>query len=428
MRAFLYLGTAAAVLGFGKFHAAVVGEYDFTSSSRFVWSLGYIAALSLAAYAVGLPDHAAQSRRGLPAALIATASAAVAVSIAQLLLGSALLPRFVVFSSGALLVPFYALCGLLSAGGRERSEERERVVVVAGEADALALMRDISDAPEKPASVVWAMRPEDAEELTEAVENTRATVVVLDRAAQLDDRVVSQVVELHARGVRVRTLSLFYDEWLGKLPLTELERLSLLFDIQEVHSAAYARVKRLVDVCVAAAGLAVLAVATPFVAAANVVGNRGPLFYRQPRVGKGGRVFDMIKFRTMRPDDAPSTWTSEDDPRITTVGRWLRRTHIDELPQMVNILRGDLSLVGPRPEQPGYVADLTEKIPFYAVRHIVRPGLTGWAQVKYAYGASAFDAVEKLQYEFFYLRHQGMLLDLRIAVRTLRHVIGREGR
>jgi len=117
-----------------------------------------------------------------------------------------------------------------------------------------------------------------------------------------------------------------------------------------------------------------------------------------------------------------------DDPRITPFGAWLRRTHLDELPQMVNILRGDLSLVGPRPEQPAYVEELEAKIPFYRLRHLVRPGLTGWAQVKYPYGATDGDALEKLQYEFFYLRHQGLALDLRIVGRTVRSVLRRGGR
>jgi exopolysaccharide biosynthesis polyprenyl glycosylphosphotransferase len=427
------VGTAATVLGLGKIHAAFVGGYDFTASRRFAWSLAYVAILILAAYAAGLPDAVRGSRRALPAAFAATAGAAGIVSIGQLATGSLLLPRFVVFSAAAILVPYYALCSLVTAGGKDKREERERVVVVGTEDEVLRLLREINDAPERPASVVWAMRPEQAatdRELIDAVHNTQATVIVLDRDAQNDDEVVSQAAELHAEGVRVRTLSLFYDEWLGKLPIGELERLSLLFDIQELHSAAYSRVKRLLDVVFGAAGLAVLAVIVPFVALANRVGNRGPLFYRQPRVGKGGVTFDILKFRTMRPLEpgAPTTWTSEDDPRITPVGRWLRKTHLDELPQMLNILRGELSLVGPRPEQPGYVDDLTEKIPFYGVRHSVRPGLTGWAQVKYAYGASAFDAVEKLQYEFFYLRHQGVALDVRILARTIRHVIGRDGR
>jgi lipopolysaccharide/colanic/teichoic acid biosynthesis glycosyltransferase len=427
-RASLYAGSSATVLGFAKAHAALVGGYDFTASSRFAWSIAFAAFLCVAAYAVGLPDGVRGRRNGLTAAMAASASASLAISAVQLVVGSALLPRFVVFSSAALLVPYYALCSLLAAGGRDRREERERVVVVAAEDEVLALMRDVTDAPERPASVVWAMRPDDDETLREAVENTRATVVVLDRVARADERTVAHAAELHARGVRIRTLALFYDEWLGKLPMGELEQLSLLFDVQELHNAAYARVKRLVDIAVSAPGLLALALVTPVVAVANVIGNRGPLLYRQPRVGKGGAVFEILKFRSMRASTAPATWTTDDDPRITPVGRWLRRMHLDELPQVINILRGDLSLVGPRPEQPSYVDDLSEKIPFYAVRHIVRPGLTGWAQVKYAYGASAFDAIEKLQYEFFYLRHQGLALDARILGRTIRHVVGRAGR
>jgi lipopolysaccharide/colanic/teichoic acid biosynthesis glycosyltransferase len=175
--------------------------------------------------------------------------------------------------------------------------------------------------------------------------------------------------------------------------------------------------------------LPVLLLAIPATWLCNRVGNRGPLFFRQPRTGKNGETFQILKFRTMVPATATAAqWTQEDDPRITPVGRWLRKTHVDELPQLLNILRGDLSFVGPRPEQPHYVEDLVEKIPFYALRHAVRPGLTGWAQVKYPYGASDLDAMEKLQYEFFYLRHQSLTLDACILVRTLRSVIGRAGR
>lgn len=130
----------------------------------------------------------------------------------------------------------------------------------------------------------------------------------------------------------------------------------------------------------------------------------------------------------MRGRSERGDWTVEGDPRITRFGLFLRRTHLDELPQVVNILRGDQSLVGPRPEQPQYVADLREKIPFYDIRHMVRPGLTGWAQVKYPYGASELDALEKLQYDCYYLRHQGIGLDVRIIGRTLRSVIRRGGR
>jgi lipopolysaccharide/colanic/teichoic acid biosynthesis glycosyltransferase len=162
----------------------------------------------------------------------------------------------------------------------------------------------------------------------------------------------------------------------------------------------------------------------------DLVANRGPLFYRQERVGKNGITFPILKFRTMRPQAGaqPSEWTTEDDPRITPFGRVLRRTHVDELPQLVNVLGGDLSIVGPRPEQPHYVRELVGKIPFYDLRHRVRPGLTGWAQVKYGYAGSESDALQKLQYEFYYLRHQNLTLDARIIGRTLRSVAGGRGR
>jgi len=186
--------------------------------------------------------------------------------------------------------------------------------------------------------------------------------------------------------------------------------------------------KRIIDASLALVGVAVLALVIPFVWLGNCLGNRGRLFYRQRRIGKWGREFTILKFRTMRTGQGISTWTTERDPRITPFGAWLRRTHIDELPQMLNILRGDLSVVGPRPEQPHYVQELTGKISFYRLRHLVRPGLTGWAQVKYPYGSSNLDAFEKLQYEFYYLRRQSLVLDVRIIGRTIRTVLGRTGR
>jgi lipopolysaccharide/colanic/teichoic acid biosynthesis glycosyltransferase len=257
-----------------------------------------------------------------------------------------------------------------------------------------------------------------------------ATVVVLDREAQGDESIVGQAAALHESGIRVRTLTLFYDEWLGKLPVWELERVSLMFDIGEIHRARYGRIKRLADVAFGLVGLVPLLVALPFVLIGDLVANRGPIFYRQERVGKNGTTFRILKFRTMRPDGdtLANEWTSEDDPRITPFGHVMRRTHLDELPQAVNVLRGDLSIVGPRPEQPRYVHELAGKIPFYDLRHRVRPGLTGWAQVKYGYAGTEGDALHKLQYEFFYLRHQSLTLDARVLGRTIRAVVGGGGR
>lgn len=170
-----------------------------------------------------------------------------------------------------------------------------------------------------------AQRRTGARPLIEAVEASGATAVVLDRSAQADDSIVAQAAELHEAGVRIRTLSLFYEHWLGKLPMAELERVSLMFDIGEVHRARYMRMKRVLDVEAGGVGFLLLVAVTPVVLVGNRFGNRGPLLYRQPRVGKNGRVFEILKFRTMQPGQEGTEWTATDDPRITPFGAWLRR-------------------------------------------------------------------------------------------------------
>jgi lipopolysaccharide/colanic/teichoic acid biosynthesis glycosyltransferase len=433
----LYAGTAVCVAGLSKAHA-VTHVYSWSGSSRFVWSLGYVLLLAVTAYAFGLPDLPRTRRGALVIATGATATAATSVSVLQLFAGDALLPRFVVFGSAVILVPWYVLCSFLARDAHTRATGRDRVIVVAEADEVTTLEAELGRAPERAATVVGALTVAEAAStsmpptrpLLEASHRLGATVVVLGRAAQVDDEVVTQASILHEGGVRVRTMSLFYEQWLGKLPIGELERVSLLFDIGELHAAGYARVKRLLDIALATLGLVALGVLTPLVLLGDVVANRGPLLFRQPRTGRNGAPFQILKFRTMRrvPDDQASDWTAEDDARVTPFGRILRRTHLDELPQVVNVLRGELSVVGPRPEQPQLVSELVDKLPFYRLRHLIRPGLTGWAQVKFQYAGSEEETLEKLQYEFYYLRRQSLGLDLRIVGRTLRSVIGREGR
>ena len=428
------VGTGICVLGLGRAHA-LEHHYAFAGTSRFTWSLGYVVALLVAAYGFGLPDLPRTRRRALLAAVGSTATAAASISVVELLVGDALLPRAVVFGAALVLIPWYLLCARVAGDARSRAEDRDRVVLIGDIDEADTLRTELDRAPERNAVVVAALAPEEAAlvdpprlPVVEVAETTHATVLVLSRRAQSDDDVVLQVAKLHERGYRIRTLSLFYEQWLGKLPVGELERVSLLFDVGEVHAPRYARVKRLFDVVLAAVGTLGLALLTPLVALGNLVANRGPLLYRQPRVGRDGELFSILKFRTMRTDAPADATTEERDPRVTRFGGLLRRTHLDELPQMVNILRGELSIVGPRPEQPHLVSELSAKLPFYRLRHLVRPGLTGWAQVKYQYAGTDLEALEKLQYEFFYLRRQSLTLDARIVGRTVRSVIGRNGR
>ncbi|HUP85610.1 MAG TPA: sugar transferase [Acidimicrobiales bacterium] len=430
----LFLGTALVVLGLGKVHAKYLGFYDFTGSYRFGWSIAYILLLCVGAYGVGLPDLPRNVYQALWSAMGAASIGAGGISFAQLVLGSQLLPRFVIFWSAVFLVPGWSLTGFIAARDRRRQRRRDRVLLVATENDVARLQAELASNPERRATIADVLKPEEAAQgrLASAALDAGASVVVLAREALNDDAVIDQVASLHEHGVRVRTLTLFYDEWLGKLPLSELERVALMFDIGEIHRARYGRFKRALDLLIAVVAAPVLVASVPIVVAGNLLfGNRGPLFYRQIRVGRNNEEFVIWKFRTMRADVSdvgPSTWTVENDPRVTRFGKILRKSHLDEVPQTINLFKGDVSTVGPRPEQPSYVVELTEKIRFYRLRHLVRPGITGWAQVKYDYGSTDIDAMEKLQYEFWYLRHQGLTLDLRILGRTVRSFVGGGGR
>jgi lipopolysaccharide/colanic/teichoic acid biosynthesis glycosyltransferase len=159
-------------------------------------------------------------------------------------------------------------------------------------------------------------------------------------------------------------------------------------------------------------------------------GWRAPVFYCQSRVGRGGRTFELLKFRSMSPDaetDGQARWAEKDDPRVTGVGGIMRRLRIDELPQLLNVLRGQMSLVGPRPERPHFVTELAQKIPYYVERHCVKPGITGWAQLCYPYGSSEQDAIEKLQYDLYYIKNNSLLFDLSIVLQTVEVVFMGKG-
>jgi lipopolysaccharide/colanic/teichoic acid biosynthesis glycosyltransferase len=430
-RVLVLVGTVGAVFGLAKLHA-LTHTYDITDSGRLGWSLAYVGVLLLAAYAVGLPSLP-RSRNKLLVSAGGAALGATLMSVVTLVAGGQLLPRFVIFGAAAAVTPWYVLAAMVAEGGRQRAEARDRIIVVGDGEEGDLLRTELAADPERPAVVVGAYDTASmigsghGQPLVAAGDATGASVVVLSRRASEIEHVVNQAAALHRRGVRVRTLTGFYTEWLGKLPISELERASMLFDIGEIHGRRYGRVKRLLDVACGIAGLVALAVLLPFLVLGDLVGNRGPIFFRQARVGRDGRIFTMLKLRTMRAG-TDTAWTGAGDARVTPFGAFLRRTHLDELPQTLNIVRGDLSVVGPRPEQPHYVDELTDKIPFYELRHIVRPGLTGWAQVKFGYAGDEHDALEKLQYDFFYLQRQTLGLDVRIVARTVRDVCKGGGR
>jgi exopolysaccharide biosynthesis polyprenyl glycosylphosphotransferase len=231
-------------------------------------------------------------------------------------------------------------------------------------------------------------------------------------------------------GVQVRTLGKLFEEEFGRVPLVSLNTSWFLFDIGPLHNLAYRAARRTIDLIAGLVIGMVFVITVPFVAAAIRSEGRGPILFSQARVGQGGRIFQMVKFRTMRQDAelGGPRFAGRGDERVTRVGRVLRRTRIDEIPQFSNLLRGDMSIIGPRPERPEFVCDFAASIPFYEKRHLIKPGLTGWAQVHEGYGASVEDTQRKLERDLFYLKHQCFGLDLRIAAATMSSVVRFAGR
>jgi sugar transferase (PEP-CTERM system associated) len=232
------------------------------------------------------------------------------------------------------------------------------------------------------------------------------------------------------RGVTFDYLASVYERYTGKIAIENLRPSWLIFSAGFRTTPRLLSLKRLLDIVIALAGLVVTAPVMLLVALAIKLTSPGPALYHQNRVGERGRVFTVHKFRSMRVDaeaTSGAVWSREGDTRTTSVGRFLRAARLDELPQLWNILRGDMSLVGPRPERPEFIEQLTELIPYYGQRHVVKPGLTGWAQVRYTYGSSVEDAMEKLQYDLFYIKNMSLALDLLIVISTIKTVVSRRG-
>ncbi len=237
---------------------------------------------------------------------------------------------------------------------------------------------------------------------------------------------VKELLELRLRGVRIDDGTSLLERATGKIDVDELHPSWMIFGDGFRLKQHYWFRRRVLSTFLALVLSLVTLPLVPIIAFLIKVTSRGPLLYRQKRVGLQGRVFDCFKFRTMRQDaeaDSGPTWARDDDPRITPIGKFLRRSRLDEIPQIWNVLRGDMAFVGPRPERPEFATKLNEQIPYYNIRHSVRPGITGWAQVNYGYGASAEEAKEKLRFDLYYIRNVSILLDLLIVFYTIRTVL-----
>jgi sugar transferase (PEP-CTERM system associated) len=324
---------------------------------------------------------------------------------------------------------------------------RERLLLVGTSAATVSLARELYDRHQELGVKIVGFVDPDPNRVGQPVINPGVIGTIEDIPAivkqHLVDRVVVSLADARGklpmdkllemklqRGVSFDHLASVYEEYTGKIAIENLRPSWLLFS-DGFRSTPFGRtVKRATDLACSAVGLLLLSPVMALVALAVRLTSPGPALYHQARVGWNGRVVVVHKFRSMRTDAEAGTgavWAQSNDTRVTPVGRFLRRTRLDELPQLWNVLKGDMSMVGPRPERPEFVSKLTQQIPFYGLRHGVRPGVTGWAQVRYTYGASVEDALQKLQYDLFYIKHVTVAFDLFILFSTIKTVLLRRG-
>jgi exopolysaccharide biosynthesis polyprenyl glycosylphosphotransferase len=270
------------------------------------------------------------------------------------------------------------------------------------------------------------------DDLSNYIQRDRISELIITTIPDLNDETFRSVMQAYEIGIALLPMPILYERLTGRVPVQYVRNnwaVVLPITGQSIFNP-YQSVQRLMDILLSLAGLAVLIVLLPLLALAIRLDSPGGVFYRQMRVGLNGRLFRIVKFRTMIKDAEQRTgavFSQPGDDRVTRVGRFLRKTRLDELPQVINVLRGDMSVIGPRPERPEHVNRLTQKIPFYRTRLIIRPGLTGWAQVRYNYGSDDEDALVKLEYDLYYIRNRSLLLDLSIMVRTVGKVLRMAG-
>jgi sugar transferase (PEP-CTERM system associated) len=254
----------------------------------------------------------------------------------------------------------------------------------------------------------------------------RVIIAMQDRRGTMP---VRELLELRLDGVVIEDAGTLMERLWGRLPLEGLNPSSLIFTHGFNVKPSQQIVRRLVSMTVALIGLTICLPLIPFIILAVRLSSPGPIFFRQTRIGLRGRHFSVIKFRTMRQDAESNgaVWATKNDPRVTSLGKFMRKTRLDEIPQLWNVLRGEMGFVGPRPERPEFVQWLASEIPFYELRHMIRPGITGWAQVRYQYGASLEETKQKLEYDLYYVKHLSLGLDLLIMFETIKTIILRRG-
>lgn len=261
-------------------------------------------------------------------------------------------------------------------------------------------------------------------------DNSLADVIVVSAEAKQNPELVKSLYDKVLSGKTIISFDKLYESITGMIPVSVVSKAWFWENLLEINKQRFEKTKRWMDALFASIMFIPLTAMLPIVSVAIKLNSAGPIFYRQKRIGKNGKEFYITKFRSMVLDAEKNgaVWASHNDNRVTLVGKILRKTRIDELPQIWNVLRGDLSFIGPRPERPEFVKELSEKIPYYQMRHLVKPGLSGWAQINFPYGASVKDSLQKLQYDLYYVKNRSLVLEISIMLKTIMTVLRREGR
>jgi sugar transferase (PEP-CTERM system associated) len=262
--------------------------------------------------------------------------------------------------------------------------------------------------------------------ITEIARNENIHKIVVSLSERRGVLPLKDMMNCKLSGIDITDAPSFYEEVAGKLFLEDIKPSSLIFSDGFKTTSISKFSKRVIDIVLTLIGIIITAPLMPIIALLIKIDTSGPVLFRQLRVGEREKNFVLYKFRTMYQDaenEIGAVWAQKNDARVTSVGKILRKTRLDEIPQLFNVLKGDMSLIGPRPERPEFVEKLKEKIPYYSERHFVKPGISGWAQVKYRYGASVEDAVEKLRYDLYYIKNLSFFLDMLIVLETVKVVL-----
>lgn len=427
-----------------RLRAAQIGMDAGTVLDRFWQLAGYAGVMLTAMVAVGVygPEALRSMRYATARLLVAVSFGIIGLAFLDFVAGGGNFWRSTL--AYAMIGSVFALLlNRLMVGGALGAEAFRRRILVLGAGNRAGRLRALSlrpdsgfaisgfvamtgAAPTVPAAIARA----DIDNLTTHVEALGVSEVVLALEERRNALPLNDLLRIKTTGVHVNDFSSFIERETGRIDLETVNPSWLIFsDGFSSGRAVSSALKRIFDIVMS--GL-VLLIAAPIImlfALLVRLDSKGPAFYRQRRVGLFGQPFDVIKLRSMRTDAEANgvQWAAKNDPRITRVGNFIRKTRIDELPQLWTVLKGEMSFVGPRPERPEFVAELEQHLPFYAERHMVKPGITGWAQINYPYGASIEDARNKLEYDLYYAKNYTPFLDLLILLQTLRVVLWNEG-